>query len=611
VRRIRFLRLLVLVVGVTALAEPCALAVVVHLPNGQFLGITLHRGVNPASVPGSIAARNGAERFDSTGNLDYHGGPVIHSSSPYLMFWTPSEHPLAAGSELLMERYFSDESADSGRSSNIFGVDRQFTDSFGFVDYRQSFSASSQAIVDTDPYGASGCAKFGKGYSTCLTDGQLRGELSHLISVRGLPVGTAAGAPIYFIVTPPDVNVCADPVDCADTTFCAYHSAFVDGSQQVLYAAIPFFLSADPHSAEYAKACQSDGNSTIQEPNGDLADVAISYMSHEDSEALTDPLGTGYWDSNSGNEDGDNCAFAGPFAPANGTNPAAWLPVLGGSATASTLFDQSINGHPYYTQSEWSNGDTNCEMRPSPGALAPAISAPASTPVGASATFDPGASGSTHALSSATWNFGDGTAFKSGGSVLAPVSHAFTAFGSHTVTLELVDDRGNVGTTSRQIIVGSQPVAGFRSRPRRALRRAPVRFDAGSSHDPDAGVRIISYTWRFGDGSSASGTAAKHRYRRTGTYTVTLTLINSLGLSATSTHQVKIVPGIAKVTVRRRPGGATVLVKVNAAGKVSIGRRTRRLRHAGTVRFTVSGRRLRIRFRPLVGAYQTKTLTIA
>jgi len=59
-------------------------AVVVRAPNGHVLGITPHAGVTPAAIRGSVAAQHasGSIGFSSNGNLDYHGGPVLHSSSP-------------------------------------------------------------------------------------------------------------------------------------------------------------------------------------------------------------------------------------------------------------------------------------------------------------------------------------------------------------------------------------------------------------------------------------------------------------------------------------------------------------------------------------------------
>ena len=41
----------------------------------------------------------------ASGGLSYQGGPVLHSSRPYLIFWTPSGESIPASSEALMERF--------------------------------------------------------------------------------------------------------------------------------------------------------------------------------------------------------------------------------------------------------------------------------------------------------------------------------------------------------------------------------------------------------------------------------------------------------------------------------------------------------------------------
>jgi hypothetical protein len=361
--------------GATSAVAPRASAVVVHLPGGRFYGVLLRPGVNPASIPGTVAAQRPQSRslaLSAPGTLDYHGGPVVPSSAPYLIFWTPAGENMPDGSETLIERYFADAAADSGRATNVFAVARQFTDPFGFADYRQTFSGS-QVINDTQAYPANGCIRTASTYHHCLTDAQLRNELARLIVADGLPTGTGANAPIYFIVTPPDVNICTPALGCADHEFCAYHG---DINGIALYAASPFFLSSDlSNMAQSAKGCQHDGySSVIQEPNGNLADVAVSYMSHEYNETITDPLGTSWFDDVSGNEGGDNCVFAGPPDPANETNPNAFAPTLGGNPIAGTLYDQVINGHFYYTQSEWSNGNApaKCGQLQGPSSLASA-----------------------------------------------------------------------------------------------------------------------------------------------------------------------------------------------------------------------------------------------
>ena len=95
-------------------------------------------------------------------------------------------------------------------------------------------------------------------------------------------------------------------------------------------------------------------------------------------------------------------------------------------------------------------------MRPSGGRIVPRFTSPRRpVKVGRSLRFDPARSTSKHGCSSATWKFGDDsqTAFFSGNAALTPATHVYTRAGRYTVTLTLVDTRGNLQTTSHQIIV--------------------------------------------------------------------------------------------------------------------------------------------------------------
>ena len=367
-------------------------AVVVTISGGRVAGVTPRAGVAATGLAKRLASAGNLS--GSTDNLDYHNGPVLHSISPYLIFWDPSSE-ISSQSRALLARYLADSAHDSGLATNVWAVDRQFTDSTGFADYSQSFTGA-QAISDTQPFPArdtTNCPDVDATYyPNCLTDAQVTAEVARLIAADSLPTGTGANAPIYLVVTPPDTNECDGASSCADNTFCAYHSSFSDGGHNVLYAEIPMFFDG-ASAAQNPKYCQWDNNSAVQEPNGDPADVAIKYLSHELNETITDPLGTGWWSSATDNEDGDNCNFYGSANPGGGSAPNAFLPALGGSAGGGTLYDQLINGDPYYTQTEWSNGDLGCEASPAAHPLSPSFSVSAGPhPASSSVGFDPSAS---------------------------------------------------------------------------------------------------------------------------------------------------------------------------------------------------------------------------
>jgi hypothetical protein len=276
---------------------PGAGAVVVQVGPNQRAGVMPAWGVNPASIPGSYARRGPANIFMAGGNLDYHGGPVLHGEAPYLIFWDPGSQ-IPAADKTLYERFFADGAIDSGMTTNVYSVDRQFTDSTGFADYNQAW-LSSHAITDTQAYPSTGQCTENAGFTetACLFDSQIQAEMARLVTANALPTGITGNAPIYFVVTPPTVNSCfANNTTCADNVFCAYHASFGSGASTLLYADMPTVFDAN-----HPKGCQADNNTAVQAPNGrPVADVNIKAMSHEYNETITDPLGNAWWNSSSG-----------------------------------------------------------------------------------------------------------------------------------------------------------------------------------------------------------------------------------------------------------------------------------------------------------------------
>jgi PKD repeat protein len=531
------------VAGVCAVAASTASAVVVKVAGGQYLGITPRSGVSLPSAPRPGAQLANVAASDAT--LTYHGGIVLHSTRPYLVFWDPG-NAISAGTRALFDRYLTDTAADVSLSDDVYGVTRQYTDSAGYAASGETYVPAQQSIVDTQPFPVTGdCTTVGGPDPTCLTDAQLQDELQRLISARGLPTGTGPDAPVYFVITPADTDVCTPDGSCAQSDFCAYHSTFSGAASEVLYAAIPL-LDAD-------KACQEDDTSALQDPNGDPADVAVDDLSHEYNESITDPQFDA-WYSADQQEEADNCQMWAPAEdPVNGASPLAYAPALGGDPAAGTLFDQLIDGDRYYTQSEWSNGDGQCELAPSAGRVSPAFTASAVTvAVGGPEVFTPSAETSTNAVSSSTWNFGDGSpaAFTAGAAVSRP--HVFAAPGTYSVSLTLVDDRGNLATATRTVRASVRPIAAFtQSATLAAADLTPVTFDASASHDPNPGVPITNYRWDFsGDDTTEFTTSptVSYRFLRPGVDTVTLTVFSSDGLSGstTSTQQIRVLvaPGV-------------------------------------------------------------------
>jgi chitodextrinase len=83
-------------------------------------------------------------------------------------------------------------------------------------------------------------------------------------------------------------------------------------------------------------------------------------------------------------------------------------------------------------------------------------------------------------------------------------------------------------------------------------------FDGGASSDAEGA--IVSYDWRFGDGSSASGAQVTHRYNTAGSYPVSLTVRDAANVSETISVAISVTgdPGapVAQWFAESVPSGA-------------------------------------------------------
>ena len=394
---------------------------------------------------GPLAHRYDVGPSGGTPLFNAEGGPVMHSATMHVIYWDPNKE-FTSTTKGIIDGFFGDVAHDSGLPTNVFAIAGQYTDSSGHAAYN---ATSALPLTDSEKFPISGCtAPFGGDpgppYTECMVDEQLQEELSKFIAAKKLPVGPTQ---LYFLLLPHKVATCFEDEEevepgvfeqvCSSNFFCAYHSYIEPGTaSEIIYANIPFSLldSGD------TKGCQDDGHAAIQQPNPDnaggknaetrFADVALKYISHEFTEAVTDPLVNFHtaWVDIHGLENGDKCN--GVHGPSNGIgrDPNAFLPVLGGSAGEGTLFNQAINTGHYYLQSEWDNAGKACLMKPlalTGAAFAQTTSAIAGSPVGfhASAT-DP------YGAFEPTWTFGDGAT----GTGASP-SHTYATPGEYTVTM--------------------------------------------------------------------------------------------------------------------------------------------------------------------------------
>jgi len=136
------------------------------------------------------------------------------------------------------------------------------------------------------------------------------------------------------------------------------------------------------------------------------------------------------------------------------------------------------------------------------------------------------------------WDFGDGTTARG-----SRVTKRYSAAGTFTVTLTVTDNQGAKNSTSQTITVtapNQPPVASFTFSPANPNPGDTVTFDASASYDPDG--TIVSYSWNFGDGKTASGVTVTHVYSAAGRYTVTLTVTDNQGATATARRTIQVGP---------------------------------------------------------------------
>ncbi|TVS15670.1 MAG: PKD domain-containing protein [Gammaproteobacteria bacterium] len=91
------------------------------------------------------------------------------------------------------------------------------------------------------------------------------------------------------------------------------------------------------------------------------------------------------------------------------------------------------------------------------------------------------------------------------------------------------------------------PTASFTAQPGEGQAPLTVSFNAGASV-PGEGA-LTSYTWQFGDGSTASGIQVQNIYQEAGSFQPRLTVTNSAGRSASTTQTVTATPPPATYTV--------------------------------------------------------------
>jgi hypothetical protein len=316
--------------GLTKAIVFCALALVIVLPAQAAPPSPSNEAGH--DVLGLVPAKHlYAAKGGGGSNLVYHGGPVMRTNRTYAIYWLPtaSSFTMAPGYQTTINQYFTDVAAAKNATNNVYGVLTQYYDTLsGSATFIQNDSTFGGGFVDGNAYPASGCSDPVAATSVCLTDAQLANEVNSFVSSHGLPRGTST---LYLIFTARGVGSCFDPSACAFSYYCAYHTHFGSGSGVTLWANQPYTMTVP-------SACDAGYH-----PNGSNdADGTINVASHEHREAMNDQQGNAWYDRR-GYEGSDKCAWN--FGALTGPN-----------------YNQTINGHHYILQQEWSNSGSTCKL---------------------------------------------------------------------------------------------------------------------------------------------------------------------------------------------------------------------------------------------------------
>jgi hypothetical protein len=229
--------------------------------------------------------------------LIYHSnGPIMRVATIYTIFWVPQRlqngaaTAMSASYQSLQERLLAHYPG--------YGLGNNNTQYYqiigGITTYIRNAGRFGGSYYDTSPYPASGCTDSATP-GNCISDTQIRAEIQ---KVMNLNKWTGGIDKIFFLFTSSGEGSCFDnSTSCAYTAYCAYHGFFGGTTTPIIYGNIPY---GNPN------VCQIPNTPS---PNGDaIADTAATALSHELTEAITDPL-LNAWFTAQGFEIGDLCAY--------------------------------------------------------------------------------------------------------------------------------------------------------------------------------------------------------------------------------------------------------------------------------------------------------------
>ena len=162
------------------------------------------------------------------------------------------------------------------------------------------------------------------------------------------------------------------------------------------------------------------------------------------------------------------------------------------------------------------------------------------------------ASATTGSTVTWAWDFGDGNT-----STAQNPSHTYTAAGTYTVCLAVVDSCGANTFCDAVIVSCPQPTAGFTT----SGTEPTFAFTNTSTVSG-----ISTYAWDFGDGNTSAAVSPSHTYTANGTYTVILVVTDECGSNTfTGTITVSVIgldeTNITSMNVYPNPSSGQLMIR--------------------------------------------------
>ncbi len=212
--------------------------------------------------------------------LNYHNGPVLVSAKAVFIFWGPT--------------FSNPASPDYAYAQALQAFRNQLGTSHPYdiiTQYYQSVGGVKQFIELTN-LGAGTPDWFDTSTPpTDVTDARVQSEVSTYLASHAFDVDS-----IYEVFIP-STSYSSDGSETScggpNLGYCSYHSSFTSGTDTIVYSIQPY---------PSCSGCQTAGASATE--------IQEHFMCRDTREAVTDPLGTGWW-SNATGQEGDALCSGG------------------------------------------------------------------------------------------------------------------------------------------------------------------------------------------------------------------------------------------------------------------------------------------------------------